>query len=166
MISDVGMNIAMGTARFLAGAGLPDYGEYHKQINISPEEWTTLTSETLWFRQDAAVARIAIEKFINGALGLADMADDQVCAEYLATIVACVVNPVNWRVASRLVQTFGGEKLIASTGDIVASREHVAPDKLYTMILAYSNSVQFCARTEKVRSDAVQAAKQQEKSNG
>ena len=122
-------------------SGMPDKwkSDVHGAVQISPQDWEILKSKSYWTPAQAREARTSIDKLINASLTLANVPPQPLSAEYIAAVMARVIAPCNWLVASNSgVQGLDGKQLASITGDDYPARKWVSPERLHHLILVFS----------------------------
>ena len=132
--------MARGTAAMLNGLN-SGYTDRHRQLTISQDEYETVTQVELWEGGQLLTARSALNKFVNGSLTLSGIPAMPCTAEYVATVIAAIVCPANWQIASTFFNTFEGTQMVTNNGDVAQAREVMKPEKLFAMVLTFAESV-------------------------
>ena len=104
---------------------------------ITPDEWHTFLQPEWWTGPEARQAGMTVNKALSIAFELSGTPRIGVIAEYIAAVIATLVQPVNWSTACSVAHNgLDGSKLLTPEGDEVTARETVTPERLYALVLA------------------------------
>lgn len=117
--------------------------DIHGRAGLAQADWEVLRSRAYWTPEQVRTARGAIDKILTAALTMSGLPAISLPAEYVAAVISAVIEPANWMAASHAgIAGLDGRQLVSSQGDVVSAREFVSPERLFSLILVYSDT--FC----------------------
>lgn len=117
--------------------------ELRAKVGIDPEQWMMLRIDRHWLPVDIPAVRAAIQELLTGAQMLAGLADtEDILAEEAAVVVATVIHPINWSVASNLVRgCVSGAAMLGASHDEVVEYERLSSVRMRGMIFYAANII-------------------------
>ena len=119
----------------VAVADLDTYQNDLKVAEITPDLHNLVTIKRVWRKEEIADARQTLQKMLVYAYEVSGVAQQEPLAEHAAALIAHVVSPYNWQIASRLLAAPVDGTRILFAGQSAEVLERLHPNQMFAMVL-------------------------------
>ena len=150
-----------GAKKLAAAHG--EYSEFHRSHGIQQQHWELLTTDEYWTPDQARAIRSILANVVEVSMTIAGMPSIPLPGQYVAAVIAEVVNPVNRMLACvKAPDTFDAMDASGLTGPTEVKEMKV--QQMMALVLAYSGEYEREPVEGRIDKEVAESMKQTNKS--